>query len=412
MTQHKPHSKSTARYQKFLNALFIGLSLMAAHVNVVAQADSVIAPSVLIAKFSIKLLTGGVVIIRATVGDKPDSLNFVLDTGSGGISLDSSTVNYLQLPPVDSERTIRGIAGIRKVKFIRNLTLHLPGLDVENLDFHINDYEILTNVYGVRIDGIIGYSFFSRYIVKINYDVNMLEVWRQGAIKYPRQGYLMKPLISSIPIMNATIKDAYSVDGKFYFDTGAGLCLLMSEDFANDKKVIKKGRKMTLTQAEGLGGKKTMFVTTVKQVKFGPFKFRKVPAHIFKDEFNVTAYPVLGGLLGNDIFRRFNLVLNYATKEIHLLPNSHYSDEFDYSYTGMGIYFINGDIVVEDVLAGSPAEKAGIQIGDKILAVNKNFTNNIQVYKNMFQIPGSKLNVIIIRGGLPITLTLKVKSIL
>lgn len=385
---------------------------MAAHVNVVAQADSVIAPSVLIAKFSIKLLTGGVVIIRATVGDKPDSLNFVLDTGSGGISLDSSTVDYLQLPPVDSERTIRGIAGIRKVKFIRNLTLHLPGLDVENLDFHINDYEILTNVYGVRIDGIIGYSFFSRYIVKINYDVNMLEVWRQGAIKYPRQGYLMKPLISSIPIMNATIKDAYSVDGNFYFDTGAGLCLLMSEDFANDKKVIKKGRKMTLTQAEGLGGKKTMFVTTVKQVKFGPFKFRKVPAHIFKDEFNVTAYPVLGGLLGNDIFRRFNLVLNYATKEIHLLPNSHYSDEFDYSYTGMGIYFINGDIVVEDVLAGSPAEKAGIQIGDKILAVNKNFTNNIQVYKNMFQIPGSKLNVIIIRGGLPITLTLKVKSIL
>ena len=412
MTQHKPHSKSTARYQKFLNALFIGLSLMAAHVNVVAQADSVIASSVLITKFSIKLLTGGVVIIRATVGDKPDSLNFVLDTGSGGISLDSSTVDYLQLPPVESERTIRGIAGIRKVKFVRNLTLHLAGLDVQNLDFHINDYEILTNVYGVRIDGIIGYSFFSRYIVKINYDINMLEVWRQGAIKYPRQGYLMKPLISSIPIMNATIKDAFSVDGNFYFDTGAGLCLLMSEDFANDKKVIKKGRKMTLTQAEGLGGKKTMFVTTVKQVKFGPFKFRKVPAHIFKDEFNVTAYPVLGGLLGNDLFRRFNLVLNYATKEIHLLPNSHYSDEFDYSYTGMGIYFINGDIVVEDVLAGSPAEKAGLQIGDKILAVNKNFTNNIQVYKNMLQTPGSKLNVIIIRGGLPITLTLKVKSIL
>lgn len=385
---------------------------MVAHVNVVAQADSVIASSVLITKFSIKLLTGGVVIIRATVGDKPDSLNFVLDTGSGGISLDSSTVDYLQLPPVESERTIRGIAGIRKVKFVRNLTLHLAGLDVQNLDFHINDYEILTNVYGVRIDGIIGYSFFSRYIVKINYDINMLEVWRQGAIKYPRQGYLMKPLISSIPIMNATIKDAFSVDGNFYFDTGAGLCLLMSEDFANDKKVIKKGRKMTLTQAEGLGGKKTMFVTTVKQVKFGPFKFRKVPAHIFKDEFNVTAYPVLGGLLGNDLFRRFNLVLNYATKEIHLLPNSHYSDEFDYSYTGMGIYFINGDIVVEDVLAGSPAEKAGLQIGDKILAVNKNFTNNIQVYKNMLQTPGSKLNVIIIRGGLPITLTLKVKSIL
>ena len=382
------------------------------HTKVLAQNDTEVPTSVLLTKFSFKLLTGGVVILKATVGDKPDSLSFVLDTGSGGISLDSATVDYLQLPAVESDRTIRGIAGIRKVKFVRNLTLHLPGLETDNLDFHINDYEILTNVYGVRIDGIIGYSFLSRYIVKIDYDVNMLEVWTPGAIKYPRQGYLMKPIINSLPIFKATVKDGISVDGSFYFDTGAGLCLLMSEDFANDKKVIKKGRKMTLTQAEGLGGKKTMMVTTVKQVKFGPFKFRKVPAHIFKDEFNVTAYPVLGGLLGNDLFRRFNIVLNYSKKEIHLLPNTHYNEAFDYSYTGMGIYFINGDIIVEDVLAGSPAEQAGIKVGDRILAINKNFTNNIQAYKNLLQTTGSKLNLVIIRDGLPLTITLKVKSIL
>ena len=412
MTQPKPNNNSTAGYQKLFYCLFFAIILFAAQVRVLAQQDSSTVPSVIITKFSFKLLTGGVIIVKATVGNKPDSLNFVLDTGSGGISLDSSTVDYLQFQSVESERTIRGIAGIRKVKYVRNLALHLPGLDVENLDFHINDYEILTNVYGVRIDGIIGYSFLSRYIMKIDYDVNMLEVWKMGIIKYPRQGYLMKPAISSIPIVNATIKDALSIDGSFYFDTGAGLCLLLSQDFATDKGVIKKGRKMTLTQAEGLGGKKTMFVTIVKQVKFGPFKFRKVPTHIFKDEFNVTSYPVLGGLIGNDLFRRFNMVLNYSKKEIHLLPNSHYEEPFDYSYTGMGIYFINGDILVEDVLAGSPAEKAGLKIGDRILAVDKNFTNNIQVYKNMLQNPGSRLNLIVIRDGIPITISLKVKSIL
>ena len=412
MTQRKQHSNSTGGYKNLSYYLLFVLTLLMQHTKVLAQNDTDGTTSLLLTKFSIKLLTGGVVILKATVGDKPDSLTFVLDTGSGGISLDSATVDYLQLPAVESERTIRGIAGIRKVKFVRNLTLHLPGLDTEHLDFHINDYEILTNVYGVRIDGIIGYSFLSRYIVKLDYDVNMLEVWTYGAIKYPRQGYLLKPVINSIPILNATIKDAVAVDGSFYFDTGAGLCLLMSEDFANDKKVIKKGRKMTLTQAEGLGGKKTMMVTTVKQVKFGPYKFRKVPAHIFKDEFNVTAYPVLGGLLGNDLFRRFNVVLNYSKKEIHLLPNTHFNEAFDYSYTGMGIYFINGDIIVEDVLAGSPAEQAGIKVGDRILAINKNFTNNIQAYKNLLQTTGSKLNLVIIRDGLPLTITLKVKSIL
>lgn len=412
MTQPKPNSSITARYKKLSYALLVVLNLVFGQAKIFGQADNVATPAVLITKFSFKVLTGGIVVLKATVGDKADSLNFVLDTGSGGISLDSATVDYLQLPSVESDRTIRGIAGVRKVNYVRNLTMHLPGLDVNKLDFHINDYEILTNVYGVRIDGIIGYSFLSRYIVKINYDINMLEIWKQGTMKYPRQGYLMKPVINSIPIVKAAVKDAVEVDASFYFDTGAGLCLLLSEDFANDKKIIKKGRKMTLTQAEGLGGKKTMFVTVAKQVKFGPYKFRKVPTHIFRDEFNVTAYPVLGGLLGNDLYRRFNLIMNYDKKEIHLLPNTHFAEAFDYSYTGMGIYFINGDIIVEDVLAGSPAEKAGIKIGDRILAIDKNFTNNIQAYKNMLQITGSKLNMVIIRDGQPLTLTLKVKSIL
>ena len=42
--------------------------------------------------------------------------------------------------------------------------------EVDSLDFYINDYEILSSVYGEKIDGVIGYSLFSRYIIKIDYD--------------------------------------------------------------------------------------------------------------------------------------------------------------------------------------------------------------------------------------------------
>jgi hypothetical protein len=70
-----------------------------------------------------------------------------------------------------SERTVRGIAGIKKVEFTYDHTLHMPGVTIEHLDFHINDYDILTSAYGMRIDGIIGYSFFRRYIVVIDYDM-------------------------------------------------------------------------------------------------------------------------------------------------------------------------------------------------------------------------------------------------
>lgn len=73
-----------------------------------------------------------------------------LDTGSSGISLDSTTADYLKLKPSPSNRTIRGIAGIRNVSFLYNRSLRLPGLSIDSLNFHINDYSILTTVYGEK----------------------------------------------------------------------------------------------------------------------------------------------------------------------------------------------------------------------------------------------------------------------
>ncbi len=412
MTQQKTNSIGGAGYQKIFAFIVACVLLSGCGILNFTKPPEIFPQTELITRFKFTMLTGGVVIIKATVADKPDSLNFVLDTGSGGISLDSTTVTYLNLPAVASDRTIRGIAGIRKVKFVRNQVLNLPRLKVENLDFHMNDYSILTSVYGMRIDGIIGYSFLSRYIVKINYDNLTIEVWQPGVTKYPKQGFMFTPPPSSIPIFAATIIDGTRVNANFYFDTGAGLSLLMSERFANDSNIIKKGKKLTLTQAEGIGGKKSMYLTTVKQVRFGKYRFKKVPTHIFDDEFNVTAYPVLGGLIGNDLFRRFNLIINYGSREIHMMPNSHYNDPFDYSYTGMSIYYVNGDIVIEDIMDGSPAAEAGLIPGDIIMAIANNFSNNIQAYKNMLQSPGSKLKIIIVRDSKPVEITLKVKSIL
>ena len=83
----------------------------------------------LLTRFRVTQLTGGVIILNARLDDFPDTLNFILDTGSSGISLDSSTVAYFNLHPEASDRTIRGIAGIKKVGFLYNRKLQFPGPD-------------------------------------------------------------------------------------------------------------------------------------------------------------------------------------------------------------------------------------------------------------------------------------------
>ncbi len=375
------------------------------------QQDSIQPKAALITNVPFTVLSGGVILLKARFNTLAEPLNFILDTGSGAISLDSATAEEFQISHVPSGRTINGIAGTREVDVAKNNTLHFPGLTVDSLDFYVNDYEILSSVYGEKIDGIIGYSFLHRYIIKLNFDSAQMQVFTRGTITYPRGGTLLHPLFTALPIQSLTLKDKRKLKGNFYIDTGAGLCFLLSKRFEEDSSVLKDKRVPISVQVQGLGGKKEMRVTIIQQLQIGPYRFRKVPTNILDDEFNAISYPFLGGLIGNDILRRFNMILNYAEKEIHLKPNSHFHDEFDYSYTGMNLYYENGVVVADDVVEGSPAGKGGVKQGDVIMAVNSNFTNNVATYRNLMQHVGERINLLVMRDDNPILLSFRVGRI-
>jgi hypothetical protein len=376
-----------------------------------AQEVFVEPPTRLLTKVPFIQLTGGVIILRAQLNDFPDSLNFILDTGSSGISLDSTTVEYFKLKPVPTERNIKGIAGIKKVSFLYNQSLRLGGLKTDSLNFHINDYSLLTSVYGEKIDGIIGYSFISCYILKIDNDSLQLSVNSRGSIKYPKGGHTLKPAISMLAAQDVRVKDNRTIYTRQLFDIGAGLCMIFGKEFIEDSTLFSNKKKRWQKQAEGIGGKVDMELSVLKEAKIGPYKFRNIPVYIFDDVNNITNYPYMGGILGNDLMRRFNMIINYAGGEIHLLPNKHYNDPFDYSYTGIELYKIDDIIIAGDVAVGSPAEAAGIKEGDEIVAVNKNFTQNLNQYKLAMQVANEKLKLIIRRNGELMEKEFKVKSI-
>jgi predicted metalloprotease with PDZ domain len=154
-----------------------------------------------------------------------------------------------------------------------------------------------------------------------------------------------------------------------------------------------------------------MYLTIIKEVKIGPYRFRKVPTNILDDEYNATSYPFVGGLLGNDILRRFNITLNYPQKEIFLLPNRHFRDPFDYSYTGLSMYTVDGVIYVDDVITDSPAERSGLKKDDIVLGVNNNFSNDISVYKNLMQNVGEKITLVVQREQVPVIISFRVGRI-
>ncbi|WP_343304758.1 aspartyl protease family protein [Chitinophaga niabensis] len=394
------------------------LCLSICNVGVRAQ-EKENAPSVepearLITRFPFKQYYGGVVVISAQLNDYKDTLQFLLDTGSAGISLDTATCIALGVKLTPSDKIVRGLGASKNISFALDNTLHLPGLDVDSLDFHVNDYELISQVYGIQIDGIMGYSILSRYVVQIDYDKEEILIYTQGKFKYPRGGYLMKPNLTFIPVVNSPLRSGKrNVNHRYYFDTGAGMCLLLSTQFVKDSSLLVKRKvKVIPTEAQGLGGKMQMYITTMNEFRIGNYTFRNVPTYLFDDVTNITSYPSLAGMIGNDLLRRFNLTLNYARKEIHLMPNTHFRDQFDYSYTGLIIYLIDNRIEVTDVIRNSPAEKAGFKRGDFVLAVNNNFTTNLQIYRDLLKNIGTRPTLLIMRDGELMLKKLPIRSIL
>jgi hypothetical protein len=336
-------------------------------------------------------------VFNASVGNNKIPLHFILDTGSGGVSLDSATAVELQLPLTPSDTVVMGIAGAHKVSYAFNQKFTIGNLVTDSLNFYVNDYSILSSVYGEKIDGIIGFGFLNKYIFNINFDSSKIFVYSKGKYQYEDGGTLFKPAFSKLVYYPISVKDKTKLTSNFYFDTGAGLNLLVTEDFIKENDLLLSRRKPLVTQVQGLGGKRRMRLTVIKRLKFGPYVFRQVPTNIYDDEDKVINYPNVVGLLGNDIMRRFNITLNYGAQEIYFKPNTSYFDEFDYAYTGLSLYNFDGKIIIDDIVKDSPASKAGLQNGDEVVSVGTNFSGDIKMYDKLLQKVRESIKIIIKR---------------
>jgi hypothetical protein len=110
------------------------------------------------------------------------------------------------------------------------------------------------------------------------------------------------------------------------------------------------------------------------------------------------------GLLGSDVLRRYIVTLDLANDRMYLIgnPNSHIDQ---YLFSTIGIQFAkdeDGSFTVMAVWHPSPAERAGLKIGDRILAVDQFDTRQMSPDDLSRQIhgrPGTKISMVIDSDG-------------
>ena len=190
---------------------------------------------------------------------------------------------------------------------------------------------------------------------------------------------------------------------KQYFIKGfvmVGIALVTVPAFAQkEKEKGDKERQTIVINRSGDVDVKTVIEITGDKVTINGKDVKEnkdvsVNVHRFKDWSNLSQSP--------DVWN-----MHFDNNEFSLLTE-------DSNRAMLGVVTDENDkgAEISSVSKESAAEKAGLKEGDIVVAINKNFNQNLQQYKAAIQSTGDRLRIIVQRQGDLVEFELKVKSIL
>ena len=137
------------------------------------------------------------------------------------------------------------------------------------------------------------------------------------------EGYVKLPLLfkGSLPFIETTLFNGNKVvNGYFEFDTGSNGSLWINKEFANDNGLYGTMKKLRESKSRGFDGVEIKNQTVLlPKLNFGRYALIDVPIDLEQPSENET---LKGGILGMDILKRFNVILDFQNDYIYLKPNS------------------------------------------------------------------------------------------
>ncbi|MEO6167026.1 MAG: aspartyl protease family protein [Chitinophagales bacterium] len=306
--------------------------------------------------------------------------NFVLDTGVGVFTItDPAMKDVLKLQP-GRKIIIRGLGEKEGVNahMASGISVSMPGIESLPMTGVIfeEDPFFLSTYLGVKITGIIGYEFFSSFVVKINYGEKVLTMYDFNHFK-PRRQYESLPIEirSNKPFVKATcsLVNHSDIPIDLLLDTGAGFPLSLQS--YSDSRLAIPERHLDTQLGLGLNGIIHGSLARTHELKIGNYSFQQVVTS-FPDYDNWESKAESGkrhGSIGNFLLKRFSVILDYGNLKLYLKPNARFKDPFEYDRVGLEVVGGGDDynrFIVFQVKPNSPAAEAGIQPDDELVEIN------------------------------------------
>ncbi|MEM8846804.1 MAG: aspartyl protease family protein [Bacteroidota bacterium] len=244
-----------------------------------------------------------------------DTLDFIFDTGANAIVITSSLIGNQVVLELDGESENKGSDGTHTVK-----TSSSNQLEIENLNW--DDVSILSIDYQNRsFEGVLGWIAFENKIVEIDYENSILIIHKSLKTVSPNYTKVDTKMIRGVPYIKTTISTGDKVStGWFEYDTGSNGSISMSQKYALKNGLNGVMEKVGTAVSSGSNGEEVILnMHKLPKMQFGGFEVNEVPLFIAEKDPEGVEH---NDLLGNNILKRFNAVIDFGRYEIYLKPNT------------------------------------------------------------------------------------------
>lgn len=311
---------------------------------------------------------------------------------------------------------------------------------------------------GVPVHGIIGFDIFKDLVVEINYSRNYLKLIEPSTYKYRKCNKCETfdlDFYKGKPFINAYVNNGKKqIAVKLLIDTGSSDALWL---FENDSLGITPGDAFFQDfLGYGLSGSVYGKRSEIESFSLKDFKLNKVNV-AYPDSESITIArrnKDRNGSLAGNLLKRFNIILDYNNGIISLKKNANFNDKFSYNRSGielvhagvrlvkeidkaisgdrnvLGMNSVNSEntiildtnykialkpsYAIAELRNDSPAERAGLMIGDVILTINGRQTHDysLQDITHMFYDDiGKRIRLKVDRGGLVLNYEFKLEDV-
>jgi hypothetical protein len=347
--------------------------------------------------------------------------NLILDSGAADLFVSESEAKALRLQ-AQGKASIPGRTKIIPTVSVSNLSIQLGTLTLkDHTSVIIPQAEALglEQYFGRRISAVVGYELFEQLVVEVDYSRQTLRLFRPKIYRYQGNGQRIPlTLEGDRPYIDATVLP-YSypaLPAKLMIDLGSNAALSLTAACGLDQRLIAAAPRTLRRNLVTIQGAGEIILGRLQRLQIGSMQIQE-PTAIFG---KTTAGDCdrLSGKIGYQILRQFKVILDYPHRQLILEPYAAGSrPSYDYDLSGLWLKATGSqlkDYRVGAVSPATPAETAGVKVGDRIVKINNTELSEltlVQIRRQLSQ-AGQTVNLLIQRETKRIPIRLRLEPLI